>query len=163
MKFKCDRCDKPATFHLTDISDSGEAVAKHLCSDCAADEGIHVKADVPISQLLEEFIMSTTSADPSNTAACDVCGTTFGEFQEEGRLGCPHDYDAFAEPLKPLLQDAHEGATEHVGKVPHRAGGDQQKATAILRLRAELKRVVATEDYERAAVLRDQIHELENL
>jgi protein arginine kinase activator len=49
-----------------------------------------------------------------------------------------------------------------VGKVPHRAGGDQKKHTALLRLRAELKNAIAAEDYEKAAMLRDQIKELDN-
>ncbi len=163
MKHKCDRCDKPATVHLTDISEAGEKVVKHLCADCAAGEGIEIKANVPIGQLLEDFIQSATSIEPVPSLTCDVCGMTFAEFHHEGRLGCPHDYDAFGEPLAAMLAGTHEGATEHLGKVPHRAGGDQQKQTAILRLRAELKQVIGAEDYERAAVLRDQIHELEEL
>ena len=48
-----------------------------------------------------------------------------------------------------------------IGKVPHRAGSVQKKQNAMLRLRAELKGAIAAEDYERAAVLRDQIKELE--
>jgi protein arginine kinase activator len=48
-----------------------------------------------------------------------------------------------------------------VGKVPKRAGLDQKRQNRILRLRAELKGAVAAEDYERAAILRDQIRELE--
>jgi len=45
--------------------------------------------------------------------------------------------------------------------VPRRAKVDQKKQNALLRLRAELKGAVATEDYERAATIRDKIKELE--
>jgi len=161
MKFKCDKCDKPATIHLTEIV-SGEKIEKHLCEDCAVAEGITVKANVPISQLLESFILQSSSDDEEQAAEkCDVCGMTFAEFRSRGLLGCPHDYDAFEASLAPLLERAHDGATQHIGKVPHRASSDQKKQNAMLRLRAELKGAVAAEDYERAAVLRDQIKQLE--
>jgi protein arginine kinase activator len=94
--------------------------------------------------------------------ACDVCKITFGEFRQKGLLGCPHDYDAFERALLPLLHRAQDGTTQHVGKVPHRAGSSQKKQNAILRLRGQLKDAVASEDYERAAALRDQIKQLEN-
>lgn len=160
MKYQCDHCDKAATIHLTEIVD-GEKIEKHLCEDCAVSEGITVKANVPISQLLESFILQSSSEDEEHPEQCDVCGTTFAEFRSQGLLGCPHDYDAFEKSLTPLLERAHEGASQHIGKVPHRANDDQKKQNAMLRLRAELKAAITAEDYERAAVLRDQIKELE--
>jgi protein arginine kinase activator len=57
---------------------------------------------------------------------------------------------------------AHAGATQHVGRVPHGGGDRQAKQNALLRLRANLKKAVAAEDYEKAAMLRDQIQELES-
>ena len=160
MKLKCDKCDKPATIHLTEIVD-GEKIEKHLCEDCAVAEGITVKANVPISQLLESFILQSSPDEEEPAEQCDVCGMTFAEFRSSGLMGCPHDYDAFEASLRPLLERAHDGATQHIGKVPHRAGSGQKRQNAMLRLRAELKGAIAAEDYERAAVLRDQIKELE--
>ena len=55
---------------------------------------------------------------------------------------------------------AHEGATHHVGKVPARRGGTgvpAKRSVDLTRLQKELKRAVESEDYERAAKLRDQI------
>ena len=31
---KCQKCEKPATFHITDLS-GDEVLALHLCPDCA--------------------------------------------------------------------------------------------------------------------------------
>jgi protein arginine kinase activator len=45
--------------------------------------------------------------------------------------------------------------------VPRRAGGDQEKQNAILRLRVQLKQAIAAENYERAAELRDRLKEME--
>ena len=162
MKFKCDKCDRPATFHLTDIGDDHEIVVRHLCPECAGQEGIQPKSSVSTSHPLESLIMAATITTGEDLT-CDVCGTTFAEFQAEGRLGCPNDYDAFATILIDAMEHAHEGASQHVGKVPHRVGGDQQKQSAILRLRVELKNVIAAEDYEHAAAIRDQIRQLEDL
>lgn len=160
MKHECDKCGKPATVHLTEIAD-GQKVEKHLCEDCAVDEGITVKASMPISQLLEDFILQSGSQGETPELACDVCGLTFSEFRQRGVLGCPNDYDAFEPALRPMLERAQEGASQHVGKVPQRAGSSQKKQNAILRLRSELKKAVDAEDYERAAELRDKIKELE--
>ena len=156
---KCDKCDRPATVHLTEIL-GDEKIEKHLCEDCAASEGITIKADIPISQLLEDFILQAADVE-EEPLVCDVCGLTFKEFRDEGVLGCPHDYEAFERGLGPMIQRAQGGAAEHVGKVPHRAEDAEKKHTAILRLRAELKTAIGAEDYERAAALRDQIKELD--
>ena len=159
MKYKCDKCGKPAPVHLTEIK-NGQKTEKHLCEDCAATEGITIKANVPVSQLLEDFILQSGPAGLADKK-CDVCGITFAEFRDKGLLGCPADYDAFDEALRPLLERTHEGVSQHIGKVPLRAGVDQKKMNEVLRLRAQLKTAVAAEDYELAAGLRDQIKDLE--
>jgi protein arginine kinase activator len=164
MKHKCDRCDKPATIYLTEI-ENGHKSEKHLCEDCAAAEGITIKANPPISELLEDLVKQTAGAQAAQDVPplkCDVCGLEFADFRRSGLLGCPNDYDAFGPALEPLIAGAQGGQTSHVGKVPHRAGSAQQKQTAMLRLRAQLRQVIAAEDYERAAALRDQLQELEN-
>jgi len=162
MKRECDKCGKPATVHLTEII-SGEKIEKHLCEDCAAAEGITVKANLPISQLLEDFILQSAGREDVSELQCDVCGLSFSEFRQRGVLGCPNDYDAFSDALDPMLQQAQEGAVQHMGKVPKRSGEAQQKQASVLRLRAELKKAVAAENYERAAELRDRLKEMEEL
>jgi len=159
MNYPCDKCGKPATFHLTEIT-GGSQVEKHLCEQCAAAEGIAVKTNMPITQLLEEFILQAGGSEGEDLV-CDVCGMPFSEFRQNGLLGCPHDYDAFSPRLEPLIARAQGGASQHVGKVPRNAGGSQKRHNELLRLRAELKGAVSCEDYERAAHLRDRIRSLE--
>jgi protein arginine kinase activator len=160
MKQKCEKCDKAATIHLTEIV-GGKKIEKHLCEDCAAEEGITVKANVPISQLLEDFVLQTGPTEEPPDLECEVCGMTFSEFRDKGLLGCPNDYDAFAKVLVPMLSRAQDNASQHVGKVPQHAGTAQQRQNAILRLRAELRDAIAAEEYERAADLRDRIKHME--
>lgn len=163
MKKKCDKCDKPATIHLTEILD-GQKMEKHLCEDCAEAEGITIKANIPISQLLEDFVLQTVGENEEASPpppSCELCGMTFAEFREKGQLGCPNDYEVFREQLLPILARAQDGNTQHVGKTPRRAGKAQQKQMEILRLRSQLKQAIAAEQYERAAELRDQIKRIE--
>lgn len=162
MKKKCDQCDRPATIHLTEIV-GGEKIEKHLCEECASAEGITIKANIPISQLLEDFVLQTSegSEPAEDEPVCEVCGLTWSDFREDGQLGCPNDYEAFSKPLVPMLKQMHEGAGQHIGKVPRRAGQAQKRQNEILRLRGELKQAVAAEDYEQAARLRDRIRQVE--
>ena len=168
MDNKCDKCSKPATIHLTDIV-NGKKSEVHLCEECAMADGL-VKATLPLNQLLQGLGLTqggssggalVKSSEPPELT-CEVCGLTFGEFRQQGLLGCPHDYDAFAPALEALVERAQEGSAHHMGKVPGKAGRDQKRATALLRLRANLRTAIGQEDYERAAALRDQIKELEN-
>jgi protein arginine kinase activator len=164
---KCDSCGKPATVHLTEIK-GGKKLEKHLCEQCAArNEGIPVKAHTPINELLTNFVMAHSGLQKQTGASCEHCGITWAEFRQSGLLGCEHDYDLFERDLAPLIQRAHDGATHHVGKIPARrggsnaAGGKLRRQADAARLRKELAKAVETEDYERAARLRDQIREAE--
>jgi len=159
----CQRCKKnTATVHLTDIV-KNEKREKHLCDQCAAEEGITIKTHTPINQILSHFVLQQAGAQELAGLTCENCGTTFVEFRNSGLLGCPNDYDAFEKALVPLLERAHgEGATHHVGKVPKgRTADSDQRQREIMRLRRELNQAVEREDYETAANLRDQIKAVE--
>jgi protein arginine kinase activator len=171
MSVKCDKCNKPATVHLTEL-EHGKPVLKHLCEQCAAQgEGLMQKSTghTPINQLLENFVNLHTGLQKEGNQVCEHCGMTWGDFRKDGLLGCEHDYTIFERDLTPLLQRAHENATHHVGKEPRRASGKHavpttavaKKLADLTRLRKELAKAVETEDYERAAKLRDQIKEAE--
>ncbi len=102
------------------------------------------------SESLEEF----------DHLVCPNCGITFREFRSQGRLGCPHDYIAFAKELKPLLENIH-GETQHNGKFPKRAPHASQLQYRLIKLRSDLRNAVEEEEYERAARIRDEIQSLE--
>ncbi len=161
---KCQRCGAHATFHVFEIVDGNKA-EKNFCEKCAAQEGLGIVQAGSISDMLEKFILepAVKLKGGQENLKCDVCGITFDEVRRSGRLGCPVDYDVFEKLLEPMLERAQAGATHHTGKAPRRAKVDQKKQNALLRLRAELKGAVATEDYERAAAIRDNIKELEGL
>jgi protein arginine kinase activator len=161
---KCDKCNKTAVHHLTEIS-AGKTIEKHLCEACLAEEGgTSLKPPPPINELLTNFVLAHSGGPKESGTNCAQCGITWGEFRQSGLLGCEHDYPLFDKDLSPLLQRAHEGGTHHLGKVPTRRGGTSVPAKRqmdLTRLRKELARAIETEDYERAAKLRDQIRQAE--
>ena len=165
-QMKCQNCNNTATVHLTEIK-GGKKIEKHLCEQCAAqNEGLAVKSHTPINELLTNFVLAHSGmATKEQAGQCDACGMSWSEFRQTGLLGCEHDYSQYEKDLTPLLQRAHEGATHHIGKVPTRRGASgvpMKRQIDVSKLRKELARAVESEDYERAAKLRDQIRVAEN-
>lgn len=151
----CQRCKKQqATVHLTEILHN-EKRERHLCEECAKEEGMAIKAP-NLQDILSGMVEAHQAAGKEATLTCPDCGLTYAEFRNQGRLGCPHDYEVFAEPLKEVLEKVH-GGTEHMGKVPRRAGADITAQRQIMQLRRQLQTAVENEQYEEAARLRDLI------
>ncbi len=161
MKRKCDHCDRPATHHSVEII-KGQKIEKHLCDSHAAQEGLAIKAiHTPINELLSNFVKLHSGSTQQKDLTCDSCGLKFSEFRENSLMGCPQCYTAFDAALAPLLERAHERATHHLGKVPHRSGASEQKQLQMARLRKRLDEAVTAEDYELAAKLRDEVKRFE--
>src|SRR5262245_5805442 len=165
---KCQKCAKPATFHITDIVEKGKHREFHFCEWHARqhlappEEALEAPT---MSEIAKKLIVSAPGSlrepSPADKQVCPVCQITFLEFRNSGRLGCPYDYEVFRDELMPLLENIH-GETRHSGKVPRRAPRNTQQQTTLIQLRNELKRAVAAEDYEVAARLRDEIKAIEH-
>ena len=163
---KCQECEKPATFHITELT-GGKPQELHLCEDHA--RTYLTQADEPAEEspslagaLAQQLAVGQTAEELArlDQKSCEICGITFYEFRSKGRLGCPHDYVCFEEELEPLIANIH-GQTEHIGKIPKHSALGAEDQTRIIRLRRELKDKVADENYERASHLRDEIRDIE--
>ena len=159
---KCDRCDNEATVHEVTIH-KGQKVEKHLCEQCAQEDGIAVQSQSIPSSLLQQFTVGLGQQAPSKpstrTPACGTCGMTYAEFRQHGLLGCPDCYHAFEKQLTPLLERAQEGGADHIGKTPNRSVGALQRERKLTVLRKQLADALAAEHYERAAELRDELRD----
>lgn len=162
---KCQKCDKTATFHITELT-GGKPQELHLCEECAREyltqpDSSDGAPSTLAGALAQQLAVGQTAAELArlDQKACPVCGITFFEFRNKGRLGCPHDYVCFEKELDPLLLNIH-GETKHVGKQPRRGLGDTDRHTQLIRLRRDMKEAVAAEDYERASQLRDEIRQI---
>lgn len=158
----CQNCGKyDATTHVKRIV-NGEAAEAHLCSDCARALGY---TDVfggfgnTFSDLLGSFFgepaKSTLNA---RTIRCEKCGNTFNDIVNSGKLGCADCYTTFYDKLLPSLQRIH-GKTRHEGKVPSiRQAENTSPVDSLIRLETELKEAIESQNFEKAAELRDRIN-----
>lgn len=166
----CQECGgKPATVHITRVV-NGEKSEVNLCEECA--QKYHYKwgwGAMPafslnkfLAGLLEHdpFWQAQVEEETVRAPRCPTCGLTLDEFSQSGKLGCGDCYEAFAGRLQPLLKRVH-GATEHAGKAPGALGEVRRKRRELDRLREHLRQLVAREEFEEAARVRDQIRQLE--
>lgn len=170
---KCQQCEKQAVFHITEL-ETGEVREVHLCEDHARaylNQSGAAEGGEGTSQPTGGALSVGQTADDLATLdrkACPMCGITFFEFRNQGRLGCAHDYVHFEKELEPLISNIH-GSTQHAGRTPVReadaAGGALPAATdqftAVIGLRREMQDAIACEDYEGAREHRDAIRGVE--
>jgi len=156
---QCQLCDKQATVHLTEIV-NGQKTERHLCEECAQDEGITIKGHIPLSEILDNVMSAQEVAQELSDLSCPQCDLKWADFRRHGLLGCPNDYLAFDTPLRRLIQQAQEGAERHLGRAPRRTARELSEQSKLLRLRRDLQQALQQENYEAAVRLRDEIAEL---
>jgi len=165
---QCQSCKQnTATIHLTEIH-GGQRHEMHLCEACAQQEGLAVKNQIPLNELLSTLlaVQAQQYAGGSDEvvvddAECPHCGMTLKRFRKELLLGCPADYEVFDKALRPIIGKSQAGNTTHRGKVPSKVPDDTKQQIDLLSLRKRLDVAVKAEDYETAAKLRDEINRLQ--
>lgn len=178
---KCDKCEKKATVHLTEIVD-GKVMEMHLCEDCAQEQSDVMEQQFGLADLLAgltDFGKHSPETSSKETLQCPKCGLTYDDFRKFGRFGCAECYVAFQKQLQTLLKKIH-GSESHLGKRPDKyvdivptvvvAKSTVRKAIKTVSkepqnpvevLRQKLKQAIMAEDFELAAQLRDEIREFE--
>ena len=132
---KCQQCNKTATFHITELT-KGKPQELHLCEEHARQYLTQSEDEPAVAPslagvLAQQLAVGQTAEELArlDQQSCPVCGITFYEFRNQGRLGCPHDYVCFQAELEPLIVNIH-GETEHVGKQPARYAEGTEKPHA---------------------------------
>jgi protein arginine kinase activator len=170
----CQECNqRPATLHFTKIL-NGEKTEVHLCDKCAQDKGDMFMMDgtsgFPFHNLLAG-LLNVDHAFPKQPKKdafqqqeiiqCPHCQMTFQQFVKVGRFGCSNCYVAFREQLKPILKRLHSGNWTHNGKIPKKIGGSIRLKKELDEKKNQLKDLITREEFESAAILRDEIRLLE--
>ena len=158
----CENCgENEAILHLTQIKDN-QITSSHLCEQCAEEQGLEPgvgTCNVPLTDFLAQMGKSGESSQMGGP--CPYCGLKLEDFKKTGRLGCSQCYVAFEPHLRSLLLRLH-GGTQHTGKVylpPNPSVAQREERLAGLR--RKLSKAVESEDFERAAQIRDLIRSLE--
>ncbi|MGB7325596.1 MAG: UvrB/UvrC motif-containing protein [Rubripirellula sp.] len=163
---KCQYCEKPATFHITELTEPNGPQVMHLCEEHARGFLQKDSASPAVSvagALAKQLNLGQTKKELAelDRKECPVCGISFFEFRSTGRLGCPYDYTHFESDLEPLLTNIHD-SLEHTGKRPRRAAASADSQAIMIQLRREMEEAIEREDYERASEIRDELRQIEN-
>ena len=154
----CEKChQQQATVLMTTII-GGERSEQHLCAACCQK---HKQAmTVAGMNALLASLLQGTGQTTASTLRCTSCGQTYEQFRKTGTLGCAQCYEAFRSQLKPMLERIH-GRVQHAGRVPRQADELNKARQKLEELRREMESAIASEDFERAAVLRDEIRAMQ--
>lgn len=156
---ECTECKKPIKVIYTEIV--GDVVTStSMCADCPE---------------LQRRLHGSPSMDAFHGAgekaglACGNCGTTLEEIRVGHPLGCSTCYEVFDEVILSELINEQKlpqrminnkrNMPLHIGRAP----GETQEISATVRLLAlneALTETLKREDYEQAALLRDQIKKI---
>jgi len=151
----CSECKKPVTVLYTEVV-GDKTVQTEMCADCP-----HLERRLRGSK-------ATAAAAQQHAAAlaCGTCGTTLEQIRTGHLLGCEECYDVFATVLiEDLIKSgkiSHHLTSNkktlpvHIGRSP----GEVTEVSPTLHLIAlneALDELLIREDYEQAALLRDQI------
>ncbi len=157
---ECTECRRPIKVCYTEIV--GKAVTKvGHCEECP----------VLRRKMQGQAILSSKETEGSATSlCCGSCGLVLDDVKMGASLGCPLCYDIFSEQIIHELYQLErlpvrhgvpkKGDLLHVGRVP----GEQKEidpSLKLLVLHQALSETLGREDYEQAALLRDQIRALE--
>lgn len=155
----CGECKRPIAVCYTQII--GDKMTRTvMCAECPH---------------LEKRLYGTIKKEPSlenaeeTSLVCGSCGTTLEEIRTGHELGCPSCYDVFSDVLIEELKRSGKISKHlttnkktmplHVGRAP----GEVSEISPTLKLIAlneALDETLIREDYEQAALLRDQIKTL---
>jgi protein arginine kinase activator len=154
----CSICGKTeATIHVEGLLDN-KALKLHLCEKCAQEKGMEFDMAKTSFSLVDLLANLSDWEIPGHknleTVRCPVCGLSYTQFREVGRLGCAGCYSTFSAQLEPLLKRIH-GSSRHCGSGPKSSNG--AASDELPALRSQLDDAIRAEEFEKAAKLRDRI------
>lgn len=170
---ECQECNaRPASLYFTQIV-NGNKNEIHVCDVCAKEKGYFSLEEDSYSlhDLLKGLFepnsphLKVKNQHPFTSEEevhCSKCQLTFRDFRRIGKFGCAKCYETFEKRLNPIFRRVHSGNTRHSGKIPHRRHEDLHHKRELDSLRKELKYMVKHEEFEKAAVIRDRIKQLQN-
>ena len=142
----CQNCGQhEATICVVKIA-KNKMEKKYICQACANKIN---NMDKNLNQVLTPFLGDLFDEGQSfkdiNDQLCPTCGQSRRNWQETGQFNCRECYN-FLDIDK-----------EHIGKVPKKDKEELYLINIIKEKEKDLKKMIAEERYEEAAVLRDEI------
>src|SRR5699024_1552432 len=157
----CESCKKnEASVHYTQIID-GKMEERHLCEECAS-EDYNLDFENPFSMnKIFTGLIDNIQEDKKKRKElkCDNCGLSYRQFKKDGKFGCSNCYKTFKNNLYPLIEGLH-GHNIHRGKIPQNVDEEIGLMREEEKLKRKLNDAVKKEEFEEAALLRDELKAL---
>lgn len=164
----CQRChqNEANTYYSQVIN--GKKTEMYLCPQCAKEMSAGSFSFGGFGFGFPSFARAATQL-----RACPQCGATIADISQSGRVGCANCYSYFENELGSAIRRVHGDVTHkpESGSIQApksspgtdaAAGADpEEAATPLGQKREQLKKAIAAEEFEKAAVLRDEIRKLE--
>ena len=170
----CDNCKKrESTVHIKKLI-NGAKQEYSLCDGCANElnemsfvdiSSIGLSNTFTVQDLLGgiiDYVNKSSQSTVVNVPVCKNCGMSYTEFKKTGLMGCSECYESFKTSLIPIIKRV-QGNIEHVGKIPKKSGKEITGKRLLLKLKEDLSKAITSEEYERAAEIRDEIRGIQNL
>ena len=170
----CDPCakekgvDDPAAFSLSSVFAEGtnkEAESDFIDENLADQTDDKEEEDKQPETAKKKVVFSgkitglQSMLTQEDGKACPNCKYTLTQFKKTGRMGCPVCYTTFKDVLESALKNMHKG-TRHIGKAPAGIKERLDLSQKLEEFEESLREAIALENFEDAAILRDQIKDL---
>lgn len=159
----CQHCQQRDAIMRLSITENEETREVYLCELCAKknQEVSFVFHPAIVPEFLQAlFGFNPTSIEQISEKTCPKCKISFSQITQAGKLGCSKCYETFENQLEPLLRRVHGGG-QNVGKIPARRGVAIKNRMELRTLKEKLQTLIQKEAFEEAAVVRDQIRQIE--
>lgn len=159
----CQSCLKNNATACIKTMVNGETRELILCSECANKLGYNNLFN-DFSFAFDDFFKGFWGNEThflEDQIRCKKCGSSFDDIVNSGKVGCPDCYDVFYNKMLPLIERIH-GNTTHKGKKALLEDQSKSNISEIVNLKRELKELIDKQEFEKAALIRDRIKDLEN-
>ena len=161
---KCEICNNnEAIVHVQQII-GNEEINVHICEKCAFEKGISNNPsdalDVSLKDLVAGLVDLSILKRRKDVSTCPGCETSIKNIRKKGALGCPQCYSVFQKEISRLVEEECED-TQYTGRLPVNIENQKKLLENQTNLQHDLEAAIANEDYEKAAMIRDQLSKLE--
>ncbi|MDO5755113.1 MAG: UvrB/UvrC motif-containing protein [Tissierellia bacterium] len=166
---KCDRCNKEALVEIH-IIENEEQITRSFCKEHylefleenkTLDETDQMnQLQRLLRSLFSGYVQDEVNNEKYEDVICDHCQQNFQEVLAKEEFGCDRCYENFGEHTADLLLKL-QGDLHYRGKFPKSRLGIKRDMDEVREKKEKLQRAIEKENFEYAAILRDEIKDLE--
>ena len=164
----CEKCNKNIANVYLKNNINGNITENYLCSSCAGELygqnymslfGGGFESDIFNMLNFNKPAAPSTLAEPAKNNICPMCRSAFADIIQSGKAGCGQCYGTFKNEFEQNVIRIH-GTAKHTGKIPKSMNARLSAKRRIEELNIKLKKMIADQNFEEAAVIRDEINQI---